>query len=1052
MCCTYGADDESLFRIDDYYDAIPSVLLKGAEEAYNLNVEGLNALQQNRFDEALALFRRASELLPNYSDAINNIGVVYFRRGSVGRAQDTWKKVIAFDPEYAIAYYNLGILAFGSSRYDQARSMFEKSLKINRRFVDALVMLAKVELRDNNVKQAYSYVKKAYKIDPSSENVWSTLVYIHILHKDTADAEKILQEHDDNPVALKMLGEIEASRGNTEKSLSYLIRAVALGGDKESRITIARLYLEKHQCDQALKELKEYFANAPNSDADAWLLAGIAAKECNNIDQAREYFQQGLRYFPQDPVIRFNLGHIYFYIHDYDRALSLWQDFSDTLQDPSLYYLRAMSALKTQRITEAVQDIQKAISLDQKAEYYDLYGIILFHQDKKDQAVIQFQKAIALNPSLQSAHLNLALTQKGTEQVNRAIQSLQQVVSRCSTVCIEEKKRLSILYYNNSRYEDAVNILSTIPEQHRDMAVYRHMALCYRAGHEWEKASAVLEKLQKDFIPDKQIRYELAEIYLQAGQYTQAVAQLKNTLSVWGKNPWRLHYQMGYAYMKLMRFDDAVVHLQKSLELNNRCIAARGLLAYVYNELGEKVKARALWEKNLVDDPQNPVLWVNMGLLLEQEGKYEEALEKYQQAITVAPQLKSVYINIGNVYTALQKPTEAIAAFTNALSSDKRMDAAYNIFISAKKNADQRKATEMVHILQREFAHSLHTQRATAEMHLWEADTATALALFESIKEKNENDWYRLVQLYIARQDYERAEAVLQKLPQTPAWNKERLNFQATIAFKKGNYSRAFTLWKEDADSSAGILYNLALAAFYAGELDTVIAIAEELLERVDEQDRAALLRLLGNASVKLNRWQEAVNWYERLMRQQEDAADVPIHYALAVAYSNLDNDDKAQQHFESAKMLNPALYDSLMRQRGNSTYYQTRDSVVIDSLDLRYNEAVTFQENGNDSTAESIYKEILAENPRYYRALNNLGALYGARGDLDRAIDYYKQAVSRRADIVDGYANLVNIYIALHDFDEAEKWLKRGKRRHPHNPLLVQMERKLTDARKLLP
>ncbi len=81
----YSYEVEFHFEVDESGDVLPAALLKVAEEAYELNMKGLDALELDNFEEALDYFEQAAARLPNYSDAINNSGVVYFRRrGRVG--------------------------------------------------------------------------------------------------------------------------------------------------------------------------------------------------------------------------------------------------------------------------------------------------------------------------------------------------------------------------------------------------------------------------------------------------------------------------------------------------------------------------------------------------------------------------------------------------------------------------------------------------------------------------------------------------------------------------------------------------------------------------------------------------------------------------------------------------------------------------------------------------------------------------------------------------------------------------------------------------------
>ena len=68
-------------------DALPSALIKGAEEAYSVNKKGIDELEKGELDSAMAYFSKASSMLPVYVDAENNMGVVHFRKGNVPTAK-----------------------------------------------------------------------------------------------------------------------------------------------------------------------------------------------------------------------------------------------------------------------------------------------------------------------------------------------------------------------------------------------------------------------------------------------------------------------------------------------------------------------------------------------------------------------------------------------------------------------------------------------------------------------------------------------------------------------------------------------------------------------------------------------------------------------------------------------------------------------------------------------------------------------------------------------------------------------------------------------------
>lgn len=1043
----FSQEMELQFDFDKGGDALPSALLKSVEKAYDFNMKGLDALELGNYDEAVELFNKAIELLPYYSDAMNNKGVVYFRRGYVGLAKELWQKVIKIDPEYAVAQYNLGLIDYNEKNYEAAKHYFTEAITRNKRFVDALAQLGRTDLMLGKVKEAYRNLKKAYEINPSHQGAWGSLSYCMIVMGDTIGAEKILNKNKKNAYACKMLGQIEAARGNKKEAIQNFTEAIARGGDKDILIDIAQIQFDSGKCREALKTIESYMLRVSPPSADACLLAGIVSKDCGDITDTKRYLEQGIQYYPDDPLLRFNLGQVYFYQKDYLNADKTWSYLPDTLSDPSLFYLRAIAAKKLEKLRDAEKYIYRALSLDTKAEYFDLLGVILYIRGKKKDAVIQFNKALALNPSLRSARLNLAVTGKTKKDISNAIAQIKEQLNTCRSDCTELFFQLSILYYHGQQYENAIKILENIPDKQKSQRIYRHLALYYRALADYTRAASALEEAQKRFAIDLPLEKELSETYLQAGLYNKAIVVLKDILKKSEVNLWRVYYQLGYASFKQNDLETAESYLKKSLKKKKNNVASRSLLAFIYNVRGETKKAYNLWDKTLKEDPGNPALWINKALVLEKEGKYGKAIETYQKALSVSKGDQSVFVNIGNIYKKRNEPNKAMKAFEQALDSKKRCEAAYNLFITAKDLNERSKARQAYTLLINEFPESIYTRRSKGEMFLWKGDTTAALAQFEALSQKNYEDWFTLANIYVTLCNSSSAEDALAKLPRTEEWNEARKMLKARIAFAEGRYKEALAIWKERSDTSFSVQYNIALTAFKAEEYQTAMQIGRELMQRATGPDETAICRLLGNAAVKMKDWEAARSWFEKVTAMKPD--DAVVCYNLAVAAFKLNEIENAWKWYKRSRKIDPSKRNPDIEKRYKAFQEKGVATAEGDSLDELYNKAVALQQNGSDTTAGKIYKEIVRLDKRHYRAWNNLGAIYGARGELDSAVNCYKNAVSRRADIADGYANLVNIYIALDDLKKARKWLNKGFKHNPDSKVLKQMEEELTKAKK---
>jgi tetratricopeptide (TPR) repeat protein len=599
--------------------------------------------------------------------------------------------------------------------------------------------------------------------------------------------------------------------------------------------------------------------------ADAFCIAGISAKESGDVDAARGYFEKGVKFHPQDPVLRFNLGQIFFLQKKYNQAESAWKSLSDTASDPSLYYMKALSAKQRGDFGLAKQFAQKAVKLDEKAEYYDLLGVVCYNLGNKEEALADFKRALALDPELRSAQLNMALLTQSKDGLESAIAETEKRRSACASGCQDIALQLAILFYHQGRIEKAAALLDGLPEDQKDLKTIRHCALFYRALRDWEKCIKVLEKGKGSFVFDAKLDYELAEDYLLAGHYAKAVDALSALIGKWEENPWRLYYQLGHAYLEQNDLDRAKAHFELSLKHKPDNVASQGLLALIYSREGDAKRARTLWEKTLAGDPNNATLHINLGLSLEKEGRYREALDYFTKASGLMGGDDAVMINIGNVYEAMNRPVDALHAYNQALRSSRKNLAAYDIFLLSLKSGNESGAKEMLAVLTGEFPGSIYTKRAQAERFFRDGDTAKGVQLLESINEKDPVDWYTLAKIYAARNDFKKSESCIEKLPKEPLWEKARVEISVQRAFSLKDFNQAYTLLASLRDTSFGVQYNTALAALEAKKFAEAIAIGEALVQRAKGKDRSDVCRVVGNANFGCKQWKKARQWYEQL-------------------------------------------------------------------------------------------------------------------------------------------------------------------------------------------
>ena len=102
------------------------------------------------------------------------------------------------------------------------------------------------------------------------------------------------------------------------------------------------------------------------------------------------------------------------------------------------------------------------------------------------------------------------------------------------------------------------------------------------------------------------------------------------------------------------------------------------------------------------------------------------------------------------------------------------------------------------------------------------------------------------------------------------------------------------------------------------------------------------------------------------------------------------------------------------------------RSNIMNNKNQLNINEifslAVRNQNNNNYQVATDLYKQILKINPNLVEAYNNLGFIYGLKGQNEKAKECYEKAIEIRPSFISAHQNLGLIFQKLGNYKEAKK------------------------------
>ena len=419
--------------------------------ALALAMLGTIRLQQGQIEESIKFLTQALALNPKMIGARTTLGNAYAFSNQPDLAAKSFRQVLDQDPSNLNARFDLFKLEASRQNFQQSLDVAAPILRQLIASDEGLVVLATDYAALGNKKELEDVVAYWHKLpEPSDESALdfaTTLMVYGMKPEATAvleDQQKRLQSHSQGDTTLKlanaflalglvdraernaqralsqkpdctacyrMLAQIAEHHGDSEKALSYLVRAKQLAPqDPEVLFEFGRVCLERNLLDDALPALSKAVELRPDNDAYVYTL-GSANVGKQHLADALQLFQQLLKKHPQDASLMYAIGAVYYLESKFTEAESLLKQSLATQpnQTGAAYYL-ALTYDAMGDDEHAIPTFQNLLkSNPQHAPSYVKLGGILVRQHQYEEAQRNLEQAVSLDPNSVEAHYQLGV-------------------------------------------------------------------------------------------------------------------------------------------------------------------------------------------------------------------------------------------------------------------------------------------------------------------------------------------------------------------------------------------------------------------------------------------------------------------------------------------------------------------------------------------------------------------------------------------------------------------------------------------------------------------
>jgi tetratricopeptide (TPR) repeat protein len=585
--------------------------------------------QARRREEALARALAVSKQAKNDVRPHVSLGILLAREREYDAAIHELELADSLSPRTPEILHNLGQAYYRTKRYDKAEEVLKRALSLSPNSPDTLYVLAQVYAAEQKDVQALELLTRARQLAPENTDI------------------------------IFLIGRLSMMQAYYEDAIRILEEGVKLDPRRpDLRAALGESYFSAGKVPKATEEFEKLIEIDPSASSYAFM--GLCYRHLNRFDDARKYFEEGLKKDPRNGVCLYNLGFIESKQGNYPQAEKLLEESLRSSPDYSdAYYELGKVKIAERKYDEAIPLLRKCAALaTKKAQvYYNLSNAERHtHQDAaavRDMKVFQTLSKDEANAPYPFQHFLEALDQRASLPPRQKAEIDLQELLRMDARNPNDPRTLYLLvetYLKLGRVAEARQRASQLDEASgRDVRTELGAGtLLARYGLFSDALQHYQAALQADPASDD-AKYNLANAYFQLRDYGHALDAVL-LCSREGQEDGATLSLLGDIYSHLGRTSEAANAFEKAIAKNPD--NDQGYLSLALAELraGNTAAAGQALQRGLQQAPNSgQILW-GLGVLAVLEGATDRAESYLRRALDLMPEWHGSYETLEMLY------------------------------------------------------------------------------------------------------------------------------------------------------------------------------------------------------------------------------------------------------------------------------------------------------------------------------------------------------------------------------------------------------------------